>query len=351
MLAYLHIPFCDSKCHYCAFNSYDNKGALKRSYMQKITEQLRFELEKFDAKAGSITSLFIGGGTPSSIQAPWFEPFFAMITPYLSKDAEITSEANPHSATKEWLEIMKQLGVNRISFGVQSFDPKKLLFLGRNHTPKIAIEAITTADRVGIKNLSLDLMYATALDTTALLSEDLRIAQSLPINHISAYALTLEENTPFYHRNDVSNPSETLAREFVAKIITAGFPQYEISNFGTYQSRHNQGYWQYENYLGVGAGAVGFLNDCRFYPETGIEAYVQNPLRQRREIIHEEERHIEKIFLGLRSRVGIALSHFTSKERENVAVLLEEKKLTCNDLRVYNEDYFLSDEIALFITR
>lgn len=319
--------------------------------MQQITEQLRYELEKFDAKYQSITSLFIGGGTPSTIPASWYEPFFKMITPYLSPDAEITTEANPHSATKAWLEEMQRLGVNRLSFGVQSFHAEKLKFLGRNHTPTIALQAIENAASIGIKNISLDLIYGTAIDTPMLLEEDLKIASNLPINHLSAYALTLEEETPFYSRNDVANASEELAKGFVAKIIQAGFPQYEISNFGSYQSRHNKGYWEHQDYIGIGAGAVGFLQNRRFYPAKSIEEYVANPLLQEVEELSSEDVHIERIFLGLRSCIGISLEQFSPKEREQINLLIEEKKLTMKENRIYNNDYFLSDEIALFITR
>lgn len=319
--------------------------------MHSITQQLGFELEKFKAEKKSISSLFLGGGTPSTIPASWYTPFFEMITPYLSDDAEITSEANPHSATNVWIEEMKALGVNRLSFGVQSFNEKKLAFLGRNHTPKIALQAIENAHKQGIENISLDLIYGTTLDTEILLQEDLRIASSLPINHISAYALTLEEETPFYTRNDVANGSETLARNFVNTIIEVGFPQYEISNFGTYQSRHNKGYWEHQDYLGIGAGAVGFLQNRRFYPTKSIEAYTQNPLTQEIELLSSEDLHIEKIFLGLRSVIGIALERFSSEEMARVRLLVEEKKLTYNNNHVFNNDYFLSDEITLFITQ
>lgn len=351
MLAYLHIPFCDSKCHYCAFNSYENKGTLKQNYMHHITAQLRFELEKFNAQRGSITSLFIGGGTPSTIPASWYEPFFKIITPYLSQNAEVTSEANPHSATQEWITGMKALGVNRLSFGVQSFDAQKLQFLGRNHTPQIARQAIETAAHEGIENISLDLMYGTTLDTLFLLQKDLDMASSLPINHLSAYALTLEEATPFYTQNDVTNDSEELAKDFVHAIIEAGFPQYEISNFGSYQSRHNRGYWEHQDYLGIGSGAVGFLKNRRFYASKSIEEYIVNPLSQVIEELSLDDIHGEKIFLGLRSNVGVALDEFSPKERERVNLLMRENKLTCKDHRVFNNDYFLSDEIALFIAQ
>lgn len=319
--------------------------------MQELPKQLAFELETFKPKLKSIRSLFIGGGTPSTIPFAWYEPFFTMITPYLSDDVEITSEANPQSATEEWISGMRSLGVNRLSFGVQSFDAQKLSFLGRNHTPSHALKAIELASKLGIVNLSLDLIYGTSLDTPALLQEDLRLARTLPINHISAYALTLEEETPFYTRNDVANGSEELAKTFVASIIDAGFPQYEISNFGTYQSVHNKGYWEHQDYLGIGAGAVGFLKDRRFYPRKAIEEYIQNPLAREEEILSKEDLHVETLFLGLRSMIGIDLAHFSPKEMGQVKILVDAKKLTCKDHRVYNNDYFLSDEIALFITQ
>lgn len=347
----MHIPFCDSKCPYCAFNSYDNKRDLKQKYILALLEQTRFELEKFNAKKASIDSLFIGGGTPSTIQASWYEPFFNLIKPYLKANAEITSEANPNSATKAWLQEMGELGINRISFGVQSFDTKKLAFLGRNHSAKTAIEAVENASIVGIASLSVDLIYGTALDTMALLEGDLQIARSLPINHLSAYALTIEENTPFFHKKRMTNESETLAKNFVSSIIDAGFPHYEISNFGTYQSIHNKGYWQQKNYMGIGSGAVGFLNNKRYYPSKALDTYLLNPCAQEVEVLSAEDLHVEKIFLGLRSNVGIDLSSLHAKERERVDLLIHEKKLTCKDERIYNNDYFLSDEIALFMTQ
>lgn len=319
--------------------------------MYALLEQLRFELEKFDAKAESIDSVFIGGGTPSTIPASWYEPFFTMVKPYLKKGAEITSEANPNSATKEWLKSMFEQGVNRISFGVQSFDAQKLSFLGRNHSAKTAIEAVENASIIGIQALSVDLIYGTSLDTVKLLKNDLTIARALPINHLSAYALTIEENTPFFQHKQAINTSEKYAKQFVQSIINAGFPQYEISNFGTYQSIHNKGYWEQKDYIGIGSGAVGFLKKQRFYPSKVLETYLLNPCTQEVENLSQDDLHVEKLFLGLRSNVGIERSAFNAKEQEKINLLLQEKKLTCKDKRLYNNDYFLSDEIALFITQ
>lgn len=349
MLAYIHIPFCESKCPYCAFNSYATKDHLKTSYMQALLSQLRYELERFEARHESIDSVFIGGGTPSTIAPSLFEPLFKVLSPYLKKGAEISSEANPHSATHEWLKGMQEIGVNRISFGVQSFNEAKLRFLGRNHTRKMAYHAIETAYRLGIENLSLDLIYGTAVDSYALLQNDLKIASSLPINHLSAYALTPEENTPFFNHPKCTNDSEKMAKDFVARIIDAGFFQYEISNFGHYQSLHNKGYWEQKEYMGIGSGAVGFLKNARFYPHKELEAYVASPLFYENEPLSASDLHVEKIFLGLRSVVGIDYKELTPNEREKVAHLLEKKSLRYEQERIYNNDYFLSDEIALYL--
>jgi oxygen-independent coproporphyrinogen-3 oxidase len=350
MLIYLHIPFCDSKCHYCAFNSYVDKFDLKSSYMEACLDQLKNELDIFKPKLKSIKSLFIGGGTPSTIRPILYRDFFKIILPYLKDEVEITTEANPNSATKEWLSGMKKYGVNRISFGVQSFDEQKLKFLGRNHGKKQAIKAIENASFCGFKNISLDLIYGTKLDTKKLLQYDLSIAKSLPINHISAYSLTIEENTPFAKTPTVAIDSIKLAKEFTTNIQDNGFTQYEISNFGTYNSIHNLGYWEGDNYMGIGSGAVGFLKNERFYPLKNIEKYIQNPLYKEVEKLTADDLHIEKIFLGLRSKTGVNLEEFNKKELEKIETLTKENRLEIKDKKIYNNDYFLSDEIALYIT-
>ncbi len=350
MLIYLHIPFCDSKCHYCAFNSYVDKFNLKSAYMQAINKQLQSELSIFKPAKKSIKSLFIGGGTPSTIKPQLYKNFFNLIKPFLQTDAEITTEANPNSASLSWLEGMKKLGVNRISFGVQSFDDDKLKFLGRNHDKKTAISAIKNASKSGFENISLDLIYGTSKDSKSLLAEDLKIAKSLPINHISAYSLTIEENTTFFKTPNVARDSLSLAKFFTQKIIKEGFLQYEISNFGIYQSKHNIGYWAQDDYIGIGAGAVGFLKNRRFYPHKDIERYISDPMYKKTENLSQDALHVEAIFLGLRSKLGVELNTFTPQELKNIDILLQESRLEKKGDKIYNRDYFLSDELTLFIT-
>lgn len=350
MLLYIHIPFCDSKCSYCAFNSYVDKFHLKKKYMSALKLQLEYELQRFNAKENSIETIFIGGGTPSTVSPKLYAPLFELLSPYLQKNIEITSEANPNSATYEWLEGMKKLGINRISFGVQSFNETKLKLLNRAHTPQIAIKAIKNAKKIGYENLSLDLIYATLGDTKELLEHDIDLAFTLPINHISAYALTIEEGTAFESKPQMSSEQLELTSWIFKTIQEKGLTQYEISNFGKYQSSHNLGYWKYKDYMGVGAGAVGKLKNRRYYPTKDIDAYIQNPLNIEEELLSEEDIKIEKLFLGFRSCIGVLENLLSSKEKKRAEILMTEKKLTYKNDTFYNPDFLLSDEIVLFLT-
>jgi len=349
MLCYLHIPYCDSKCHYCSFNSYTDKFDTRKSYMLSLYKQLIFEIERFNIKKKSIDTLFIGGGTPSTISPNLYQPIFELLYIYLKDGAEITSEANPNSATKEWLLGMKNLGVNRISFGVQSFNKEKLKYLNRAHSPEEAEEAIKNAKYIGFEHISLDLIYNYRGDTKELLIDDINMAFTLPIDHISAYELTIEPKTKFYNTPEVKQEDDNLAIFVSEEIIKRGFTQYEISNFGVYQSIHNKGYWQLQNYIGAGAGAVGFLEDRRYYPQTDIDRYIKNPLDIKEEILTKDDILTERIFLGLRSNIGVEKNILDMKMKKNADFLVEENKLEFRDNRYINPNLFLTDEVVLFI--
>ena len=350
MLLYIHIPFCDSKCSYCAFNSYVDKFHLKEEYMSALKMQLLFELERFEATEQTIETIFIGGGTPSTVSPELYKPIFKILKPYLKENIEITSEANPNSATIEWLSGMQELGVNRISFGVQSFNSEKLKLLNRAHTPDQARNAVLNAANLGFKNISLDLIYATFGDTKELLENDIESAFSLPINHISAYALTIEEGTAFESKPQMSDEQLSLTSWIFEKIQSHGFPQYEISNFGSYNSTHNLGYWRYKDYMGVGSGAVGKLGLSRFYPQTTVEAYIENPIKITEELLDDEDKRIEQIFLGFRSCIGVDSKILNADELKKAMLLVGEEKISITDGTFYNYDYLLADEITLFIS-
>ena len=317
--------------------------------MQALYTQLSFELKRFSTQKKQIKTLFIGGGTPSTVDSELYAPIFKLLKPYLQDDAEITTEANPNSASKAWLQGMKDLGVNRVSFGVQSFNSDKLKSLNRAHTPQQAKEGVIYAKEIGFEHLSLDLIYNYQGDTQELLLNDIEEAFSLPIDHISAYELTIEDGTKFSTTPEVRQENENLAFFVADQIKKQGFTHYEISNFGSYQSRHNKGYWELEDYIGAGAGAVGFLKDTRYYPQTNIELYISDPLNITEEALSQDELLTEKIFLGLRSSIGIQKSLLSEKMIEKADTLCKEKKLLCKDSHYYNDNFFLSDELALYI--
>jgi len=317
--------------------------------METLYRQLIYELDRFGAKKNHIETLFIGGGTPSTIAPALYRPIFELLFPYLKEDAEITTEANPNSATREWIEGMRDLGVNRISFGVQSFDSNKLKALNRAHSPKDAIESIKDAKSLGIEHISLDIIYNYRGDTNKLLKNDIDMALSLPIDHISAYELTVEPHTTFADTPEVRQSDDELAF-FVADSITSrGFDHYEISNFGRYHSRHNQGYWMLEDYMGVGAGAVGFLRDRRYYPQKDIDRYISSPLDISVEKLSPKDILTERIFLGFRSNIGVDRDILSSDMRKRADFLVSKGKLSLDRDRYQNRDLFLADEVALYI--
>ncbi|CAA6801253.1 MAG: Hypothetical radical SAM family enzyme in heat shock gene cluster, similarity with CPO of BS HemN-type [uncultured Sulfurovum sp.] len=317
--------------------------------MISLEKQLKYELKHFNVQANEIETIFIGGGTPSTVNPELYKPIFNILKPLLKKDAEVTSEANPNSATKEWLQGMYNLGVNRISFGVQSFNESKLKALNRAHSPEQAKLAVETASKIGFQNLSLDLIYNYKGDTEELLKHDINEAFKLPINHISAYELTIESGTKFASTPTVRQEDDELAF-FVAREITSrGFKHYEISNFGTYQSEHNKGYWNLKNYMGVGSGAVGFKQNIRYYPNTNIDAYIKEPLTIEEEPLTDEELLTEKLFLGLRSNIGIHENILDKEMQKRANFLVEKKKLIKENTNYKNLNYFIADELVLYI--
>ena len=321
--------------------------------MNALKKQLKNDLENYVIKHNKkIETVFIGGGTPSTIKPSEYEEIFQMIKPHLEEFAEITTEANPNSASYEWLENMNKLGVNRVSFGVQSFDNDKLKFLGRAHNANSAIKAIQNARSIGFKGINCDIIYGVQNDTMESLKKDFDTAFSLPITHLSAYSLTIEEGTKFFDRSSVKIDDEELSYEIFDYINKNGFHQYEISNFAknkVSESKHNYGYWQHKEYLGVGAGAVGYVNQERHYPSKSIEEYIQNPLFFDVEKINLDDVKTEKILLGFRSLNGVEMSLFNEEEMKKIDDLIQYDKVYIEKNRVFNKNFLLSDELALYI--
>ncbi|EJF06647.1 putative oxygen-independent coproporphyrinogen III oxidase [Thiovulum sp. ES] len=337
-LLYIHIPFCDTKCPYCSFNSFTGISSEKERYFDALSKQLEFDTQKFEVS--KFKTIFIGGGTPSTVESKFYEKLFSKLD--LSETVEITVEANPNSANENWLREMKNLGVNRLSLGVQSFQTEKLKYLGRHHSGKRAKDILEKANKVGIERISLDLIYGTKFDNREFLEKEISELENLPIDHLSLYSLTIEEGTPFQKigEKNFENISET---EWLLEKISEKFPQYEISNFGN-PSIHNLGYWGGENYLGLGSGAVGFWNDFRYYPERNPQKYIENPFDREIEKLSENDLFFEKLFLGFRSKIGVSKNDLDLKILD---LLLEKGIVLEKENRIFNKNYLLADEVAL----
>ncbi|WP_096022602.1 radical SAM family heme chaperone HemW [Campylobacter lanienae] len=343
MHIYIHIPFCESKCPYCAFGSHSDKFNITKEYFKALAKEIKSI--KFKDK---ISTIFIGGGTPSSVEAGLYDEIFEYLAPNLDINCEITSEANPNSANLNWLKYMRKLGVNRLSLGAQSFNENKLKFLGRIHDSKRVFKAIKDAKIAGFTNINVDIMYGTKLDTKALLSSEIQALKELEITHISAYSLMLESE--FSSKKSYQKDSPILAKYLINSLENIGFKQYEISNFGQI-CNHNLSYWRGDDYYGFGAYAVGTTGFKRYKGATNLRSYIDNPFKKSIEILNDENKRDERVFLGLRSCVGVDLLDLSLEMRQRAKILIEEKKLILENERIYNPNFLLADEIFLYLSQ
>ncbi len=323
---YVHIPFCVRKCAYCDFNSYSGytSGHIAR-YVAALTKEIRQSAEAFPAD-----TIFFGGGTPTAIPAEDEAALLRAVleTVPVAPDAEITTEANPGTMDVQHLAVLRAAGFNRISFGVQSFDPGLLQTLDRIHSADEAKNAVRAARAAGFENVSLDLMFALPRQTLTQWRDTLDQALALETDHLSLYGLIVEEGTGFYtlqQKGRLPLPDEDTAAEMYQMALdaahSAGYAQYEISNFARpgCESRHNLHYWRNESYYGFGCGAVAYLNGARRmnvkspakYAET-IEA--SGDLTLSTETLTPEETMAETMMLGLRlTQEGVDCRRFCER--------------------------------------
>lgn len=298
-------------------------------------------------------TIFFGGGTPSSLKISLYKDIFLLLQNHIDKNTEITFEANPNSATKEWLEAIKEFGATRVSFGVQSFDDEKLKYLGRAHDNKKAIQAIELAQQIGFDSINCDILYNTICDSKQLIQKDLEIVSSLQIPHISAYSLTIEEETKFHTNQTQEIFDEDFSIFVIDSILKADYLQYEISNFAKTKhhfSSHNLGYWKKKDYMGVGAGAVECIGCVRSTNQKNLSQYIQKSLPIL-EHLTPKDQFLEEVFLGLRSIVGIDEKILNDRQKNNADTLVKNGNLLYTNQRYYNTNFLVCDEIALYLTR
>ncbi|WP_198510295.1 radical SAM family heme chaperone HemW [Bacillus solitudinis] len=367
--AYVHIPFCEHICHYCDFNKVFLKNQPVDDYIQSLLTEMKLTMNQTPTK--KLTSIYVGGGTPTALSAKQLEQLLKGMNEILpvKEIEEYTVEVNPDSCDESKLIVLKEAGVNRLSMGVQSFDQHLLEGIGRTHSKESIKMAIEKCREIGFSNISIDLMFGLPQQSPSQFSATLEQAIALEIEHISAYSLKVEEKTVFYNRlrkGQLPLPTEDdevmMYEMLQSELMKADFHQYEISNFGKrgYASKHNLVYWNNQEYYGFGAGAHGYVNGVRTQNHGPVSKYIKAinegklPYLIEHQVTRVEQLE-EAMFMGLRKTEGISKTDFNrrygfsveelySTQLENLFErgLLEDKH---DFLRLTSEGILLGNEV------
>ena len=312
---YIHIPFCYSRCSYCGFFS-TTELSQRSIYVDAVLKEYQLRTD-YLPKGEPVRTLYIGGGTPSQLTSSDLARLLRALP--VAEAEEVTMEANPSDMTEAKLRAWQQMGVNRLSIGVQSFDDGMLAFLNRRHGSKQAKKVIRLAQDLGYTNISIDLMYSLPYQTMKRWEADIETALSFGVQHISTYCLSYEQGTPLWRLREkgvIRETDEDLANEMYAclcqRLKEAGYEHYEVSNFALpgYESKHNSSYWDGTPYLGLGAGAHSFDGKSRQWNAENLHKYLRDIMNGkvpfRRERLTATQQYNEHVMLGLRTCKGIA---------------------------------------------
>lgn len=337
---YIHIPFCEQICHYCDFN----KLLIDRQPVDEYLDYLAIEIEKTIKKSPTknISSIYLGGGTPTALKTHQLEKLMQIINKYFGRyipNTEFTVEANPSVTDREKLETLKKYGANRLSIGVQAFQDSLLESLNRNHREKDIEEMIAAAREIGFHNISIDLMFSLPGQSLSMFKQSIKKAISFDVEHISAYSLQIEPKTVFYIRHQRGLLKETpqeLEAEMFELLMTEmkdnGYTQYEISNFAKsgHESKHNLTYWSNDEYYGFGAGAHSYVDGNRIANAGPLKKYMG--LIKEKGFpylsVHEvpiKEKMEEEMFLGLRKLKGVSKQIFKEKFGKELTTFFEKQ--------------------------
>ncbi|ADU29848.1 oxygen-independent coproporphyrinogen III oxidase [Evansella cellulosilytica DSM 2522] len=329
---YVHVPFCEQICHYCDFNKFFLKNQPVDEYLSLCDQEIKNTVKVHPNHA--ISSIYVGGGTPTSLTTLQLSKLLSSIKEnfYTDRNVEWTVEVNPGSVDQEKLEMMREYGVNRLSIGAQTFHEDLLKKIGRDHQREDVFHTIELARKVGFHNLSIDIMFGLPKQTEEQFEETLNILTRLPIEHISAYSLKVEERTVFYqlwNKGKLSLPGEDIEAKMYEllreKMKNNNFNQYEISNFAKngYESSHNLTYWKNEPYFGIGAGAHSYVAQVRRINHGPLPKYMEAvketgfPYREEHPVSRKEQME-EEMFMGLRKLAGVRHQDFQEKYHLNI---------------------------------
>ena len=356
---YIHIPFCKSRCIYCAFYSTTDLRWRQR-YVDAVCREWQLRSHEMSTPA---TTVYFGGGTPSQLTPQQLQQLLTALPP---SAPEVTIETNPDDITPAYAAILSQLSINRVSMGAQTFDDQRLHFLHRRHTSGQVKEAVHHLRNAGIRNISIDLMYGFPGETLSDWERDIDVALTLDVEHISAYCLTVEKGTPLFYqmRNEqleMRNGSEELERAMYERLIdkleAAGYEHYEISNFAKpgFRSRHNSSYWQDVPYIGLGAAAHSYDGKCRSWNVSDIRQYMDAIERGERlfesETLDNDTHYNDRITVALRTREGLDLTTLSPKHRRYCLKEAQryiddgELRIDGNHLSLTRKGLFISDYI------
>lgn len=348
---YIHIPFCKTICSYCDFCKVLYHVFEVSNYIEALRREIRLYYSGEPLK-----TLYIGGGTPSSLSMKELSQLFQIIDTFSFKENyEFTFECNVEHLTEELLVFLKKHRVNRLSIGIQTFQEKFLSFLKRNHTKQEAIEKVLLAKKVGFYNINLDFMYAFPNETIEDVKQDLEIYLSLDVPHISMYSLILEEHT-LLAVNKIKPIDEELDAMMYDTICQAlsshGYYHYEISNFSLpgYESQHNLTYWNNKSYYGFGLGASGYVEKVRYSNTRNMKKYLSGNFRLEEEPLTINEEMSYEMILGLRKREGVSKQKFYQKYGKKIEEQYDIIDLLENHLLEENEEYFYIPESKLYIS-
>ncbi len=345
---YIHIPFCKQKCYYCDFVSFSNK----EGYIEKYVETVKREIDSYDSSNYNITTIYIGGGTPSRIPSEKIQEILEKIKQKISKnqtrweDIEITIELNPGTVDEEKIKKYKEIGINRLSIGLQSTNNKLLKEIGRIHTFEDFKKTYNLVKKVGFENINVDLMIGLPNQTISDVKDSLNEIIKLNPTHVSVYSLIVEENTKMeklINNKELQLPDEELERQmywYVKNTLELnGYNHYEISNFAKKgkESKHNLNCWEQKEYIGLGLAAYSYLNGVRYGNTSNIEEYInvqdfynrseleESGIRIVDEVQSLEDKRKEYMLLGLRKIEGVSIQKFKEKFVENPIFLFRKE--------------------------
>ena len=309
---YIHIPFCEKICDYCDFTKLQYFRHFTVSYLQALEKEIKSN------HIGELETIYIGGGTPTSLEDDLFETLLQIVKPYSKGVKEYTVEANPESLTETKIKMLSHYGVNRVSIGVQSTNDEILKYVNRNHTFSEVVNAVELLHKNGIHNINVDLILGLPHTNQKYLLEDLNNLSVLRIRHISCYGLTVHPHTVLYTKG-FKEPDGDLIREYYDTIekffLDGSFIHYEISNYAKpgFESLHNRTYWRNEHYYGVGLGASGYLGDVRYKNTSNLTKYLKGEYLEEKEMVSKSDDITYQIMLNLRMSEGIDLKAFEKK--------------------------------------